>query len=384
MSVIKSVRQKRELIDQLVNSFSALMKAAEDVRYTALLEKDKYDAFAPNQGSSLNDRTSEAARLAILNRITKVFRPLPNEQILISGMLCASENLCKKIEDFNTSKRLFLHSAGKVQRRASIYYRENSAKFITELLRNEINNFKGEGLFDLDTLEQLKSNVLDFNTCRATTRILPRNLISFSWTWAANNRVIQRITKAKALELASKIKGDDGIKACAAIQACTDNIFAKTKPIQEQLRANILYYEEGKLESKSITVSGVVVAQQRKLPLPHLVWRDPPSQRKVKEIRKRRPIKIEPSPFITELNLYRYLSPERFIHVSHKSDDDQPSQTEGKELLEEIPEEFIKLFQSMQTPEHRKATEDFMNATAEDLNSICVGDRADSILNDEK
>lgn len=380
MSTIKAVRQERELIDQLVNSFSALMKAAEDVRYTALLEKDEYDVFAPNQGSSLNDRTSEAARLAILNRITKVFKPLPNEPILISGMLCASEKLCKIIEDFNTSKRLFLHSAGKVQRNASIYYRENSAKYITELLRNEIDYFIDKGLLDLNTIEHLAYNSLDFNACRATTRILPRNLISFSWTWATKNRVIQKITRAKALELASKLKGDDYIRACAAIQACPDNIFAKTKPIQEQLRANILYHKDGKLESKSVTVSGVVVTQQRNLPLPHLVWRDPPSQREVKEIRKRRPIKIEPSPFITELNLYRYLSPERFIHVSHKSDDDQSCQIEGKKLLEETPEEFIKLFQSMQTPEHRKATEDFMKATAEDINSTYVGDCAESNL----
>lgn len=374
MSTIKTASQECEFIDQLVNSFSNLMNAAEDVRHTALLEKDEYEVFAPNQGIGLKDRSSDTARMAILNRLTKVFKPLPNEPILISGMLCASEKLCRKIEYFNTSKRLFLHSAAKTQINASIYYRENSARYITALLRSEIKKSIGGVHFDSNTLEQLACNSLDLNACRATIRILPKHLNSFSWTWATNNRVIQKISKSKALELASNLKGDDCITAYAAIEACPDNIFAKIKPIQEQLRANIHYYEAEKLVTKSITVSGVVVAQQRKLPLPNLIWRDPPSQRKVKQIRGRRPVKIEPSPFIAELKLHRYLSTERFTYMSHKSEDDQSRLEKRKELLAGIPEEFIKMYELMQTPEHRKATEDFFNATAEDLNSTYVGD----------
>lgn len=304
------MNQERVLLDGLFISLSHLMSSAADVRYTALLEKDEYEVFAPDQGDNLADGTSDAARIAVLNRLTKVFKTLPNEPVLISGMLCASGDLCKKIAAFNASKKVFLNSASKFQRNASVSFRENSARYISDVLKSEIGSYADKGLFDLNTLEHLACNVLDFNYCRAATRILPKHLDSFSWSWARNNRAILKVSRSQALELASRLKGEDGAKAYAAIEACPDKAFVKVRSSAEQLRASYQYYENGRLLTISTSVSGVVVAQQKHLPLPNLIWRDPPSQKEDKEVRKKHPTKIETSPFIKQLSLYRYKSPD--------------------------------------------------------------------------
>lgn len=294
-----------DIIDQLVLSFANLTNSAKAIRFTALKEKDEYEAFAPSYGNSLSEQTSDQARIAILNKITKIFRPAKNEEPLLSGMLCASDELVKKINMFNRSKEEFIYFVSKSQRYAEKSLRENSGRFISNLMKKEvISHFDGD-IFDLQTLEQIFCNQIDLLSCRAKIKVLPKNLRSFSWTWTSKHRSIQKISKSQAVQLTSKLEGDSKASALQILSACPDEFFAKVKPLKEQLRANYVYFENNLPVQKSTPVSGVVIAPQRKLPM--LMWRDPPSSTKKPNVRLQRPTTIEETPILPALKIHRYL-----------------------------------------------------------------------------
>lgn len=299
-----SILSHSAIAQQLLSALSDVLQSAKSIRKLAMDEMDCYPVYAPTFGINEKDHTSHEARLAALNSITRTFKTLKNEEDLLSGILCVSDQLANQVEIFNNTKMTFTHLVTKAHRLLSVSLTYNSGRFISNLIKNEIRiNPKTEEL-ELKSIEDIVYKQLDLKACRCKIRILPKKLNMFSWTWATNHKRIVKITKESALQLIDSLTGDTLIDAIKAIQSCPDDFFAKVTPLSEQLRANYVYYEDGVRVPKSTPISGVVVVPQKILP--RLLWRGPPSQRSDISPRLQRESNIQETPIVPDLNLYRY------------------------------------------------------------------------------
>lgn len=292
------------IAQQLLSSLSDVLESANRIRKLAIDEMDTYPVYAPTFGANNKDHTSREARLAALNSITRIFKNLKNEEDLLSGILYVSDQLAHQLDIFNNTKITFNHLATKAHRLLSVSLSYNSGKLISGLLKNELKmNPNIEGL-ELKSIEDIAYKQIDLKACRTKIRILPKNLDMLRWTWATNHKRIEKVTKEVALELANRLSGDSLQDAIKSIQSCPDSFFAKVTPLNEQLRANYVCYEDGSRINKSTPISGIVVVPQTTLP--RLLWRDPPSQRSDISPRLQRESSIQEIPIVSALNLHRY------------------------------------------------------------------------------
>ena len=293
-----------EVIEDLVKSLNETFKIGENIREIALSEMDQYPVFAPTYGDSDEDYKSNQARLAAIESLTRIFRPLKNESPLQAGILCASDTLTNKIHDFNDAKSRFIFLCSKAQRVHSVSLKVNNGRFISKTIRKGISDNIG----DIPTPSKLEADILckqiDLLACRSKIRVMPRNVDSLSWTWASKHTSMHKITKAEALELALKQPEPNRESIYRTIDDCSDEHFVKIKPIKEQLRANYAFTVNNLRKWTSTSISGVVISPQTELP--RVLWRKPPSQRQTKSPRLQRERSIHTDPFIKEISLYRY------------------------------------------------------------------------------
>lgn len=295
-----------KVTEDLVRSLNDIFNIGENIREIALSEMEKYPFFAPTYGVSSEDHESNQARLAAIESLTRIFRPLKNENPLQAGILCASDTFANKIHDFNDAKSKFTLLCSKAQRVHSISLKENNGRFISKLIKNGIS----DGISKIPKGSPLVADILckqiDLLACRTKIKVMPKNLDSLSWTWSSNHKSMHKITKAEALRLALKLTEPNKDSIYNSIEECPDEYFVKIRPIKEQLRANYAFTDNDSRKWSSTSISGVVIAPQNTLP--RVLWRNPPSQQPTKAPRLQRESSIHTDPFIKEINLYRYRS----------------------------------------------------------------------------
>lgn len=284
--------------------FSKILSTAESIRHEAVNDANKYPIYAPTYGTTNDDHESAQARIAATNSMTKLYRTLLNEEPLQCGLLCVSESLANQINTFNLLKEKFCHLARLAHAFQGVSTRENSSRFLTRYLCDAINKY--EISIDGRAKQELFLNSLDMNSMRSKIRIMPRNLDTFSWTWASMHSSRIRIDRNEAIELI-KLKLDpiDQDIAMEKIEACQDPFFCVLKRKGEQLRVNYIYFNEGEKVRKQTPISGIAVARQEYLPRVH--WKNPPSTLPERESRlSRDDSSLDQEPFIPEANLHRY------------------------------------------------------------------------------
>ncbi len=293
-----------EVIEDLVKSLNETFKIGENIREIALSEMDKYPVFAPTYGDSDEDHKSNQARLAAIESLTRIFRPLKNESPLQAGILCASDTLTNKIHDFNDAKSKFIFLCSKAHRVHSISLKGNNGRFISKILKNGIS----DEISRIPKSSNLSADILckkiDLLACRTKIRVMPESVDTISWTWSANHKSMHKITKSHALKLALQEPETHRDSIRKIIYKCPDEHFVKIKHIKEQLRANYASTDNNHRKWRSMSISGVVIVPKDQLP--RVLWRIPPSQRSKQSPRLQRESSIYSDPFIKEINLYRY------------------------------------------------------------------------------
>jgi hypothetical protein len=139
---------------------------------------------------------------------------------------------------------------------------------------------------------------------------LPPDLRSISWTWATAHSTIHRVTQAEAVALAQQLDDEDARETALSLLATVSSgePLAYKKTNANQLRANLVW-QEGKVTCrKAVTISGIVLCQDPRLP--RYVWRDDPAKLTPEQRSDRLPridTIIEEQPFIRPLYLHRYI-----------------------------------------------------------------------------
>lgn len=135
--------------------------------------------------------------------------------------------------------------------------------------------------------------------------VLPKQLISIRWTWMKKHKEITRITLDQAFEMAAKLE-DPYTRDSIEKQLSKENPnhpLAYIKPIKPQLRANLVWKEDGEKMRKTIITPTVLLSQDPSLPI--IKWPVDPEVAPKREARSDK--KIEEDPIILALHLYRYL-----------------------------------------------------------------------------
>ena len=230
--------------------------------------------------------------------IESISRVRMDSSLIKTGVVCASKETVEAVEQLNVLKDQFKATVQSVK--GGI---KKSSKALQHMIQANATLTRDESL--KVALRSLGELSFDLRTCYAHVRVLPENTLSVSWTWAMKHKRIVKFTVSEAFELASRM-ADDGARQAAEIQL-------KQLPIGEalmqkvdmppQLKANLKYLDDsGQVIKKAITVSGVLIAQQKQLP--ETLWRELPQE---VTLRMNRPKMREEDVFIPTLGLYRYV-----------------------------------------------------------------------------
>lgn len=289
-------------IRDLYEAYQTLAEACMTLKAAVSSDRDAYPVFVPTFGNQDKDKTSNDARVAAINSMIQLFALNKGEHLSEAGIVCASPASVEAVEQLNDAKAAFKIAVMAIRN----FQKETDASVsrISKLIRDEVTE-KG---YRTDALKNAMSaagiSSLDLKRCYAKIRIMPQDLDVFSWTWATNHARIRKVTLNEAIEMAKKLPSKESIEiALDLLNKCNPNeILVRKSALPNQLRANYAYFEQGTIIRKSCPISGIVIAQQKKVP--RTFWRDNPGDKAL-----RRPAKesgIETEAYIKALNLYRY------------------------------------------------------------------------------
>ena len=293
---------RSDLILELLESFEELQLACGSFISAARSDHALPLLLPTYEGSK------EHSREAAIRAMTRLWHPDVGESLVTSGLLCAGPETIRMTKTLNAAKDRFKNSVCAI-RDQSQKYKTRVQTLIDRILHEE--GRRNEAL--QDALKVSRLNRLDLVRCYTHVRILPAHLRSISWTWATMHSTINRISLQEAVAMADELRDPEGREtALGLLRGLPPNTPLAYKKINaNQLRANLVWYEEGKPQSKQVTISGVVLSQEATLP--RTVWRDdpaklPPEQRQDRVARL--DTSIEDQPFIRPLRLYRYTTDE--------------------------------------------------------------------------
>jgi len=282
-------------IESLINAFDAMHLAGQALGICITQDGTKDLPFLLPTYEGPDAQAREAAWLSL----TRLWFPAAGETPLSAGLLCASEETLDSARQYNDTKTAFFESV-KALRELD---QSSSAPKLEQLL-NKVLKKEGmrEGKLEL-AIQRLGLSLLDLNHCYAKIRILPANLESISWTWATRNSRIEQITYKNAESMADALTNEKS-------QSYARDQLGRLKPGEPlarkrmqppQLRANLVFYKDGKRTRQLVPLSGIALS--RDLTLPNSVWRDASSQERL----SRNDAGIEQEAHIESLMLYRYL-----------------------------------------------------------------------------
>lgn len=246
-----------------------------------------------------------------IKAMTRIWHLEPGESLPQAGVVCSSPATILIANELNEIKKKF--------KAAIISVRDELEgntfrldKCIERLLlqQDDKDNARRRNKELQLALKRTKIDRLDLLRCYANVRVLPKDLISISWTWARTHSAIDPISRENAILQAEKL--NDGEAKDVALTLLTalepGQMLAYKKKLPNQLRANLLYHENGDVKRKAVTISGIALSQDSTLPK-KWVWRDDPGEQDPKAPMNRIPrsdSRIDLEPYIKALHLHLY------------------------------------------------------------------------------
>lgn len=291
-----------EFVRELYETYQTLAEACLVVRDAIRNDQDRYPVYVPTFGFTEADKTSNDAREAAIKSMTQLYILDEDERVPEAGIVCASPDTVIAVDQLNAAKSAFKDAVMAIRK----FQKETDAAVsrISKLIRDKVT----EDGFRSAALKKAMSTVgisaLDLKRCYANVRVMPPDLDVFSWTWATNHTRTQKVTVEQAMDMAKKLPDNKSEVALDLLGHCSPGeVLVRRVRLANQLRANYAYKEDGNVIRKSCPISGVVIAQQERMP--RMLWRDNPGDHDKLE-RLPRESGIEQNAFILSLDLYRY------------------------------------------------------------------------------
>ena len=295
----------QHFIKALHERFLAMENACIKVKAAIHASGSDFPIYVPQYSVDKDAQMSEPAREAALKSITQLFHTREGEFMAEAGVLCASPETVKVIEQLNVAKGKFKDAIKDIR----LYQKDTDiavAKF-DKLIRDEITEkgLRSNTLNDAMGTAGIRS--LDLKRCYAQIRIMPKRLDVFSWTWAKTHSRIKKVSIKEAMAMARALTGDRARDTAIDIlsQCPSNETLVRKIGLPPQLRANYAYKEDDSIIRKSCPVSGIVIAQQ--VTLPRMFWREKPVKTDDDSDRLPRISTIENESFVTSLHLHRYV-----------------------------------------------------------------------------
>lgn len=290
-----------ELVLELIQKYEALETA--NTRFAEAVRADKdLPLLLPECGE-------EPDREAAIKAMTQMWYLEPGESLPRAGVVCAFPATIQEAENLNEHKAEF-QAAIKSVRDKVTGEKSRLDKLIDRVLlqQNEKERHRVEKL--QLALKRAQINRLDLLRCYAKIRVLPKDLMSISWTWARTHSVIDPISREDAIKQAENLSdGESKEVALSRLSSLAPGqMLAYKKKLPNQLRANLLYHEDDEVKRKAVTISGIALSQDSALPK-EWVWRDDPGEQEHNR-KTRLDSKIDPEPYIKALHLHLYIEDE--------------------------------------------------------------------------
>jgi len=236
-------------------------------------------------------------RNAAINSLTQIWHNEPGEIFALAGLVCSSPTTLQKAECVNESKNEFQAAVKKVRDNAT-GEKTRIDKLIDRALQQEGNRNK-----ELKrALKLARINRLHLQRCYAKIRIMPPALKSISWTWAKTHSIVTPISRNEAVKQAENLTNDEAREiALSLLSKLAQNeklVFRKKLP--NQLRANLVFEEEGSIKRQAVTISGIVLSHEKEIP--RYVWKDDPGEAPINRLS--RVSTIETEPYIKALRIH--------------------------------------------------------------------------------
>jgi hypothetical protein len=290
-----------DLILDLFQKYKALENANASFS-KAVVSDNHLPILLPGSASEPNRDT--AARF-----MTQLFLAESGDNLPQSGLICASPYTIQMGEQLNVCKGEFQASV-KSFRDSVQGEKSRLDKLIDRVLLQQCSNARHRVEELQLALKRAQLNRLDLLRCYAKIRVLPKDLVSISWTWARTHAVIDPITRDEAIKQAHNLSNEEtrniALNRLAALPQGEKLAYRKKLP--NQLRANLQYLDDGQLKRKAVTISGIVLSQDCSLPKTW-VWRDDPGEQNPKAPLSRVTridTKIDREPYIKALHLHLY------------------------------------------------------------------------------
>jgi hypothetical protein len=291
-----------ELVLELLQKYEAL--EAANSRFADAVRADK------DLPLLLPECEGEPDREVAIKAMSQMWYLEPGESLPRAGIVCSSPATIQEAENLNEYKADF-QAAIKSVRDKVTGEKSRLDKLIDRVLlqQNEKERHRVEEL--QLALKRAQINRLDLLRCYAKIRVLPKDLMSISWTWARTHSVIDPISREDAIKQAENLSDDESkeIALSRLSSLAPGQMLAYKKKLPNQLRANLLYHEDDEVKRKAVTISGIALSQDSALPK-KWVWRDDPGELDPKAPMNRitrLDSKIDPEPYIKALHLHLYM-----------------------------------------------------------------------------
>jgi len=238
------------------------------------------------------------ARTALADSLTRMNR-LPEDEessesiktpLALSGVLCVESETLEQIDAINSLKARI-----KTQVVAFKKHGHQQRGFLERVAPSDA------GVFEVFS-QMPPGERIDWWRTYAQIRVLAPTIESVSFTWAKSHTQIIRYEYEQVLKTAEALKNEQTrervLSRLGQIGQSVPLLFRRKQA--PQLRANLVFNDEGERVRSSTPVSGVlVVARER---LPRVVYHAPRRDDRLERFDR----KIADEPIIPELNIYTY------------------------------------------------------------------------------
>lgn len=250
-------------------------------------------------------------RDAVIKSLTQIWNLEAGEQIIEAGLICAPDNVIQCVHQLNIAKAAFKETVIAIRHSDGAAANNNNLTLVVDrhVTRGIKKSSIGRGEELKVAMNSAQINRLDLIRCYRQIRVLPDDLESISWTWARTHTASEPISLDEAVKLAEQLSKPETQKIALDLLGKLPPGVKLTlrKRLPNQLRANIVYLEDGDRKRKPVTISGIVISSNKTVP--KYVWRPDPGPRDDSDTSDRltrMDSRINPEPYVSALNIHLY------------------------------------------------------------------------------
>jgi hypothetical protein len=290
-------------INQVKIGFEGLLEASAAFR-DSLIADEGLPLYLPELKEDFPDLSDAMARKKCAEALTVMWHEEPGNGLPRAGIVCSSVATINAAERLNEAKSIFKSAVLEIREQDDGKNKSSMERYVTSMLK--------------DVLATVRINRIHLLNCYKAIRILEPGLCQLTWTWAQLHSSIKNLSFDEAIELINSEAPDEQVEYFNQLlaQVPSNLQIVRKKPISNQLRANVVY---GERRRKMVTVSGVMLTPDPKLPLNRIKWKkEPIGDAKHAEKRLTRCDSVIPEdPYIEILHLY--LAPKK-VSIEERKD----------------------------------------------------------------